>query len=69
MYNDNCNDIYDNNNVSNKNQLYLTFLMLYLMIGVIKEKKAFSHIEVTLNELRTFKEKYHYTKIKAQKNT
>ena len=40
MYNDNYNDIYDdNNNISNKNQLYLTFLMLYLMIEVIKGKK------------------------------
>ena len=49
--------------------------MLNLMIGVIKKeknKKAIVNIRktsVTLNELMTFKEKYHYTKIKAQRNT
>ena len=40
------------------------------MIGVIKknEKNNFRKTSVTLNELMTFKEKYHYTKIKAQRN-
>ena len=41
------------------------------MIGLIKKKKAMINIRktlVTLNELMAFKEKYHYTKIKAQRN-
>ena len=41
------------------------------MIGVIKknEKNNFRKTSVTLNELMTFKEKYHYTKIKTKRNT
>ena len=41
------------------------------MIGVTKKKKAMVNIRktsVTLNELMAFKEKYHYTKMKAQRN-
>ena len=47
--------------------------MLNLIIGLIKQKERKSNCNirktsVTLNELMTFMEKYHYTKIKAQKN-
>ena len=39
------------------------------MIGVIKKKKInIRKISVTLNELMTFKKKYHYTKTKVQRN-
>ena len=48
--------------------------MFNLMIGVIKKTKKTLGIRnirktsVTLNELITFKEKYHYSKIKAHRN-
>ena len=42
------------------------------MIGAIKKKATVNNnirkTSVTLNELMGFKEKYHYTKIKAQGN-
>ena len=40
------------------------------MIGVIKKKKKINtrKTSVTLNELLTFKKKYHYTKSKVQRN-
>ena len=43
------------------------------MIGVIKKKKKKTIVNirktsVILNELMRFKEKFHYTKIKAQRN-
>ena len=41
------------------------------MIGETKKKKAMVNIgkaSDALNELMAFKEKYHYTKIKAQSN-
>ena len=74
MHNGNHNDIYDNNNISNKNQLDLSLSNVKSDIGVVKKKKKTLGIRnikktsFTSNELLAFKEKYHYTKIKAQRN-
>ena len=39
MYNDNRNDIYDNDNISNKNQLDLSLFNVKSDVGVTKKKK------------------------------
>ena len=74
MYNDNHNDIYDNNNISNKDQLDLSLSNVKSDDWWLEwlRKKAMVNIRktsATLNELMAFKEKYHYTKTKAQSNT
>ena len=68
MYNDNHNDIYDNN-ISNKNQLDLSLSNVksddWWLEWLRRKKINIRKTSVTLNELMTLKEKYHYTKIKA----
>ena len=73
IYNDNHNDIYDNNNTSNKNQLDLSLSNVKSDDWWLEwlKKKAMVNIRktsFTLNELVAFKEKYHYIKIKAHRN-
>ena len=73
MYKDNHNDIYDNNNISNKNQLDLSLSNVKpdgWWLEWLKGKKIINirKASVTLNELMTFKKKYHYTKTKVQRN-
>ena len=69
IYNDNHNDIYDNNNTSNKNQLDLSLSNVksddWWLEWLRRKKINIRKTSVTLNELMTLKEKYHYTKIKA----
>ena len=73
MYNENHNNIYDNN-ISNKNQLDLSLSNVKSddwWLEWLRKRKAMVNIRktsVTLNELVLFKEKYHYTKTKAQRN-
>ena len=71
MYNDNHNDIYDNN-ISNKNQLDLSLSNVksddWWLEWLRRKKINIRKTSVTLNELMTFKKKYHYTKTKVQRN-
>ena len=72
MYNENHNDIYDNNNISNKNQLDLSLPNVkpddWWLEWLKRKKINIRKTSVILNELMTFKKKYHYAKIKAQRN-
>ena len=66
--------IYDNNNISNKDQLDLSLSNVKSDDWWLEwlKKKAMVNIRktsFTLNELVAFKEKYHYIKIKAHRNT
>ena len=67
--NENHNDIYDdNNNIRNKNWLYLSLSNVKpndWWLEWLKRKKNNRKTSVTLHELMTFKKKYHYNKIKA----
>ena len=72
MYHENHNDIYDNNNISNKNQLDLSLSNVkpddWWLEWLKRKKINIRKTSVTLNELMTFKKKYHYTKTKVQRN-
>ena len=72
MYNENHNDIYDNNNISNKNQLDLSLSNVkpddWWLEWLKRKKINIMKTSVTSNELMMFKKKHHYTKIKAQRN-
>ena len=61
--------IYDNNNISNKDQLDLSLSNVksddWWLEWLRRKKINIRKTSVTLNELMTLKEKYHYTKIKA----
>ena len=65
--------IYDNNNISNKDQLDLSLSNVKSDDWWLEwlKKKAMVNIRktsFTLNELVAFKKKYHYIKIKAHRN-
>ena len=72
MYNENHNNIYDDNNISNKNQWDLRLSNVKPDVDDwsdwTEKKINIRKTSVILNELMTFKKKYNFTKTKVQRN-
>ena len=72
IYDNNNNNNNNNNNISKKSQLDLSLSNVKSVwwLDWLRKKKQLLTLGglQSLNELMTFKEKYHYTKIKAQRN-